>query len=285
MPLTETPPRCWQRRSGSVGGHRCDGVYRLEPDRLPDPRRPGVEPFDFSFQYCLPRGWSRLDLGLRPALHDVSRLRPRGRASRRRRMACVRPRGSYLRTVHPDRRAVVTAPKWSRTLVARRRVLEGAGVPDDIVEGRLPDAGELRLVAVGDDYLPVERRVTGAQVLEGDALPAVGEADIGIVECEAPLAVQIRPVPAAQLRAWVLGSRRRIRYGPFLLEARAIRSTGPGRRSASSSKGLVALRFRPGQLEPQDVNKQALEVLQAFRSIVYLPREEVFIQAVGGERS
>jgi hypothetical protein len=51
------------------------------------------------------------------------------------------------------------------------------------------------------------------------------------------------------------------------------------------SKGFVALWFWPGQLEPQNVHKQALEVLQAFASIVYLPREEVFIQAVGGERS
>jgi hypothetical protein len=66
--------------------------------------------------------------------------------------------GGYLRTVHPDRRAVVNSAEVEQeTLVARRRVLEGAGVPDDIVEGRLPDAGEVRLVAVGDDYLPVER--------------------------------------------------------------------------------------------------------------------------------
>ena len=39
------------------------------------------------------------------------------------------------------------------------------------------------------------------------------------------------------------------------------------------SKGLVALRFRPGQLESEDVNEQALEVLQAFRIFAYLPRE------------
>jgi hypothetical protein len=58
-----------------------------------------------------------------------------------------------------------------------------------------------------------------------------------------------------------------------------------GEGAASYSKGIVALRLRPGQLEPEDVNQQSLEVLQASSSIVYLPREEVFIQAVGGKRS
>jgi hypothetical protein len=50
-------------------------------------------------------------------------------------------------------------------------------------------------------------------------------------------------------------------------------------------KGLVALRFRPGQLEAEDVRQQALEVLQNFCSIAYLTRGEVSIQAVGGKRS
>jgi hypothetical protein len=43
------------------------------------------------------------------------------------------------------------------------------------------------------------------------------------------------------------------------------------------------LRFRPGQLEPEDVRQQAPEVLQDFHSTTYLLRDEVFSQAVGGE--
>ena len=70
------------------------------------------------------------------------------------------------------------------------------------------------------------------------------------------------------------------RYGLFVLRIAGIRGV-----AGCSSKGLVALRFGPGQLESQDVNEQALEVLKTFCSIAYLLREHFFIQAVGGESS
>src|SRR5215211_7810559 len=96
----------------------------------------------------------------------------------------------YLRTVHPDRRAVVHGAEMKQEpLVSRGRVLESAGVPDDVVKGRLPDAGELRLVAVGDSDLTFERRIVRVQGRDVRVLPAVGKPGVRVVEGEAPLAV------------------------------------------------------------------------------------------------
>jgi hypothetical protein len=56
-------------------------------------------------------------------------------------------------------------------------------------------------------------------------LPAVSETNIRVVEGEAPLAVQVCPVLAAELGTRVLGSWDQGAV-PFLLEVRAIRSEG-----------------------------------------------------------
>ena len=66
--------------------------------------------------------------------------------------------GGYLRAVHPDRRAVVhRAEVEQETLVTQGRRLESAGVPDDVVEGRIANAGELGLVTEGDSDLALDR--------------------------------------------------------------------------------------------------------------------------------
>jgi hypothetical protein len=50
----------------------------------------------------------------------------------------------YLYSVHPNRGAVVDGAEVEKqSLVASGRVPEGASVPDDVVEGRLPDARQL----------------------------------------------------------------------------------------------------------------------------------------------
>src|SRR5919112_4442321 len=158
----------------------------------------------------------------------------------------------YLRTVHPDRRAVVHGAEMKQDpLVSRGRVLESAGVPDDIVKGRLPDAGELRLVAVRHSDLASERRIVRAQGRDVRILPVVGEPGVQIVEGEAPLAVQVCPVLAAELGTRVLGSWNRDQGAvPFLLEARAIRSEDRGQRSGRSGAFFkethsVAVQARP----------------------------------------
>src|SRR4028118_490463 len=84
-------------------------------------------------------------------------------------------------------------------------MLERPGVPDDVVEGRLPYPGEPRLVAEGGGYRALE--VGTFEARGGDVLPALGEPDVPVVEGEAPLAVEVRPVLAAELRARVLGTR------------------------------------------------------------------------------
>src|SRR4028118_2193050 len=84
-------------------------------------------------------------------------------------------------------------------------MLERPGVPDDVVEGRLAYPGEPRLIAEGDGYGAIE--VGTFEARGGDVLPAFSEPDVPVVEGEAPLAVEARPVLAAELRARVLGTR------------------------------------------------------------------------------
>jgi hypothetical protein len=66
-------------------------------------------------------------------------------------------------------------------------MLERPGVPDDVVEGRLPYPGEPRLVAEGDGYRVVE--LGTFEPSGGDVLPAFSEPHVPVVEGEAPLAV------------------------------------------------------------------------------------------------
>src|SRR5215203_5838831 len=127
--------------------------------------------------------------------------------------------GGYMHAVNPDRCAVVHGAEVEQeTLLAGGRVLEGTGVPDDVVEGRLADAGSLCLVAEGDDYLPVEGRTVRAEGGSISVLPASCEAYIGVVEGEAPLAVQVDPAPATELRTRVLGTRYGSLYHHSLLQ-------------------------------------------------------------------
>jgi hypothetical protein len=220
---------------GQAEGVDAPAVHGLEPDGLPDTGRPRVED---TFGLLLPVLFAPRnghvttgvfgphDQNVLPCFACEGMRDVRGE----RRVATLV--GGYLRTVHPHRRAVVhSAEVEQQTLVAGGRVLEGAGVPDDVVEGRLPDTGELRLVAERHGDLAVERRVTGAQVLQGDTLQAAREPGARIIEGEAPFAVQIDPIPAAELRAWVLGSRHQVTV-PFLLEKRAIRSANRDRGAA-----------------------------------------------------
>ena len=210
----------------------------LEPDRLPDPGRPGVEDtLGLLFPVLLaPRnghvstgvfGPHYEDLVPGFAREGVCHVGGEWRVS-----ALV---GGYLRAVHPDRRAVVHGAEVEQEpLVARRRILEGAGVPDDVVEGCLPDAGELRLVAVGDDYLrSVERRVTGRDV-RGDTSASRWRARSRNRRRRSSTRRSDSSSPsAAELRTRVLGSWDRDQGTvPFLLEVRAIRSEDRGRRSA-----------------------------------------------------
>jgi hypothetical protein len=62
-------------------------------------------------------------------------------------------------------------------------------------------------------------------------------------------------------------------------------TSGKFKRIPYYSKRLVTLWFRPGQLEAEDVHKQALEVLQDFCSIADLLRGKAPFQAVSGERA
>jgi hypothetical protein len=139
-------------------------IHGLEPDGLPDPGRPGVEdPLRGLLPVLLAPRNGHVSTGVfGPHDHDVlpcfacEGIRHVGRE--RSVAAFVR---RYLRAVDPDRRTVVHGAEVEQeTLVASGRVLEGAGVPDDVVESRLPDAGELRLVAERHGDLAVERRVT-----------------------------------------------------------------------------------------------------------------------------
>src|ERR671921_1580313 len=200
---------------GHSEGVDAAAVHRLEPDRLPDPGRPGVEDtLGLLFPVLLAPWDGHVSTGVfGPHYDDVlpgfacQGMRHVG--GERRVSALVE---GYLRTVHPDRRAIVHGAEMKQDpLVSRGRVLESAGVPDDVVKGRLPDAGELRLVAVRHSDLASERRIVRAQGRVVRILPAVGEPGVKIVEGEAPLAVQIRPVPPAELRTRILGTR----YGPL----------------------------------------------------------------------
>src|SRR5215204_1188413 len=220
---------------GKPEGVDSAAVYRLEPDSLPDPRRPGVEdPLCLLFPVLLASGDGHVSAGVfGPHYQDVlsGREGVRHVGGERRVTALVR---GYPPSVPPDRRAVIHGAEVEQeTLVTQRRVIEGACVPDDVVEGSLPDSGVLRLVAERDDYLAVEGRTVRTQLLRGDTLPAIGESGVRIVEGEGLLAVQVRPALPAELRARVLGSWNRDQGAvPFLLETLAIRSEDRGRRSA-----------------------------------------------------
>src|SRR5215204_886742 len=116
----------------------------------------------------------------------------------------------HVQAVHPDCRAVIHRAEVKQEAAAVHRcVLEGARVPDHVMESSLTDAGSLCLVAERDSDPPVERRTVQTQVVRGQALPAFGEPDVRVVEGEAPLAVQVGPVLATELRARVLGTWRR----------------------------------------------------------------------------
>src|SRR5918993_6102678 len=197
---------------GQADGVDAAAVYRLEPDGLPDPGRPGVEdPLGLLFPVLLAPGDGHVSTWVfGPHDHDVLACECMRHIGRERSVAAFV--GRYLRTINPDRRAVVhSAEVEQETLVASGRVFEGASIPNDVVERRLSDAGELRLVAIGNGDLTFERRIVRAQGRDVRVLPTVGKPGVRIVESEAPLAVQVCPVLATQLRARVLGSW----YGPI----------------------------------------------------------------------
>ena len=162
---------------------------------------------DISFQYCLPRGMvtSRLGSSARTTrmLSCASPARACVTSAENGVSALV---GGYLRAVHPDRRAVVHSRSGAGAARRPRRILEGAGVPDDVVEGCLADAGELRLVAVGDGDPAVERRVSGLQVLGVTLCQPLASPVSESSKAKLHSPFRIRPVLPAELRTRVLGS-------------------------------------------------------------------------------
>ncbi|HZC18429.1 MAG TPA: hypothetical protein VE225_01840, partial [Rubrobacteraceae bacterium] len=57
--------------------------------------------------------------------------------------------------------------------ILSRGRLEGASVPDDVVERGVVDTRERGLVSIRDDDAPVERRATVPQIFRREAVPAV----------------------------------------------------------------------------------------------------------------
>src|SRR5215211_6387426 len=164
---------------GQAEGVDATAVHGLEPDGLPDPGRAGVED------------------PLRSLLPVL--LPPRdGYVS-------TRVFGSYCHYVIPARKSM-------RDLGRERRVAA-------LVGGRLADAGELRLVAEGDDYLTVERRAVRAQGRGVRVLPAACKPGVRVVESECPRAVQVDPSLPAKLGTRVLGTR----HGPPYHSSRPLR--------------------------------------------------------------
>jgi hypothetical protein len=151
------------------GDRYLAGVYGFEPDGLPDTGRTGVEDtLGLLFPVLLPPWDGHVSTGVFDPYYDdvVPRFAREGMSHVGREGRVSSLMVGYLRAVHPDRRAVIhSAEVEQETLVAQIRILEGAGVPDDVVEGCLANAGELRLEAVGDGDPAVERRGSGLQVL------------------------------------------------------------------------------------------------------------------------
>src|SRR5215210_171834 len=190
--------------------------------------------------------------------------------------------GGYLHTVHPDRGAVVYGAEVEQeTLVIGGRVLESASVPDDVVEGRLADAGELRLVAEGDGDLAVEGRMVRAESGSVSVLPASCEAYIGVVKGKAPLAVQVGPGLAAELRTRVLGTR----WGRLYLHS-LLQPVAPDdvRVPAGARFGDASLRsvLHEHDPEPFGVPLGPLEVIQERPDHVATQVDALLHRFVGG---
>jgi hypothetical protein len=109
--------------------------------------------------------------------------------------------------VDPDLRAIVDGAEVENCPLSgcSRRALECARVPDDVVEVRVPYARERRLDAERDDDRFRERPVALVERRCRDVLPAGSSADVGVVEREAPPAVEVDPAVAAQLGPRVFG--------------------------------------------------------------------------------
>src|SRR6266702_3647614 len=160
----------------------------LEPDRLPDAGRGRVEdPFRFLLP-CLFAPWQAA-IGCRVVgpHHQlvVPATRHGGDVDAERGVAALVPR--HLDVIDPDGRRVIDRTKMEDQPI-RVRAGEATPVPDGIVERALADARERGLIGEGHDDRSIE---------------------VGCVKAELPGAIEARPMPPAQPRARVLGTRSR----------------------------------------------------------------------------
>src|SRR3954465_878777 len=77
------------------------------------------------------------------------------------------------------------------------RNLKVACIPDDFMKGLIIDAGQFTLIREWDSY-PQRQRAA--------VLPTLFEPLILVVKCEFPLAVEVQPSVANELRAWIFGA-------------------------------------------------------------------------------
>jgi hypothetical protein len=106
---------------------------------------------------------------------------------------------SDLVAVDPERRAVINCAEVEQQVVPAPPLLgnlEGSRVPDDLVDALVVDSRKLGLVRERDVDAAFERQA----VVPAELTPA-----LRVVEGKLPLAVQVHPLCADELWAWVFG--------------------------------------------------------------------------------